>query len=401
MHTQRTSRATGHVFLKKPARNKWYMKYRLPDGRQVMKLIGPAWTKRGRPADGYYTEATATAFLHDVLKAADAGLAPGVSSRRSFGEACDAWLAYVEQEKDRAPTTLRDYRNTCRSRLRPDFGEDTPVERITREQIDAWRAALLTEGRLARRTVQKYMVILHGIFKLAKRRGWIPVNPVEDAEKVVLRSSGDFNVLTPAEIMAVGRTAGEDPWAALFVVAAFTGLRQGELRALRWCDVDFAKANIHVRVNLPAGGDGKAAPPKSQKVRSVPMIPQAATALDRLSRRADLTGPMDLVFPSALGSPLEGNDMRDRLYEAMAAAGIDRHRNGKTFVFHDLRHTFGTLAVEVWPLSDVKAYMGHADISTTMKYVHHTPKHDAAQKLGALVDAQLGVAGLPPVAVAA
>jgi integrase len=66
----------------------------------------------------------------------------------------------------------------------------------------------------------------------------------------------------------------------------------------------------------------------------------------------------------------------------MEAAGIDRlsfpARNG--FVFHDPRHTFGTLAVQVWPLSDVQTYMGHADIQTTMRYVHHVPKTGAARE---------------------
>jgi integrase len=56
-------------------------------------------------------------------------------------------------------------------------------------------------------------------------------------------------------------------------------------------------------------------------------------------------------------------------------------------VFHDLRHTFGTLAVQAFPLSDVMAMMGHAEISTTMIYVHHVPQHDAAARLTALTSA--------------
>ena len=56
-------------------------------------------------------------------------------------------------------------------------------------------------------------------------------------------------------------------------------------------------------------------------------------------------------------------------------------------VFHDLRHTFGTLAVEAWPLHDVQAYMGHADIQTTMIYVHHQPKTAAADALSRIVAA--------------
>jgi integrase len=57
---------------------------------------------------------------------------------------------------------------------------------------------------------------------------------------------------------------------------------------------------------------------------------------------------------------------------------------------HDLRHTFGTIAVQAFPLSDVMAYMGHADISTTMVYVHHVPQDDAADKLTRVVaDAEM------------
>jgi integrase len=74
--------------------------------------------------------------------------------------------------------------------------------------------------------------------------------------------------------------------------------------------------------------------------------------------------------------------LRDALYPAMKAAGIDRlsfPAHGG-FVFHDLRHTFGTLAVQVWALCDVQAYMGHADIQTTMRYVHFVPKVGAARE---------------------
>jgi integrase len=64
-------------------------------------------------------------------------------------------------------------------------------------------------------------------------------------------------------------------------------------------------------------------------------------------------------------------------------------------VFHDLRHTFGTLAVQAFPLSDVQAFMGHADIATTMIYVHHTPQHAAADRLGRLVADEQALAAMP------
>lgn len=90
--------------------------------------------------------------------------------------------------------------------------------------------------------------------------------------------------------------------AVLFTVAAFTGLRLGELLALRWGDVDWSLQLVHVRRSFTRGREG---PPKSGKVRSVPLVDQAGAALDRLSRRERWTGESDLVFVNVVGEPLE------------------------------------------------------------------------------------------------
>ncbi len=79
----------------------------------------------------------------------------------------------------------------------------------------------------------------------------------------------EFYVLDPTEVEALARAAESDQDAALFRVAAFTGLRLGELRALRWSDVDFSKRLVHVRRNFTHGAEGS---PKSGRVRSVPLI---------------------------------------------------------------------------------------------------------------------------------
>lgn len=173
--------------------------------------------------------------------------------------------------------------------------------------------------------------------------------------------------------------------ATLFVVAAYAGLRLGELRALRWADVDFAKRLIHVRRAFTLGHESV---PKSGKVRAVPMIDQVLRELDTLSRREQFTADNDLVFVSPSGSHLDDSALRRRFHAALEHAQI------KPLRFHDLRHSFGTLAVQVFPLSDVKAYMGHADITTTMIYVHHVPQHDAAAKLSAAVTQASGTGGL-------
>jgi integrase len=202
---------------------------------------------------------------------------------------------------------------------------------------------------------------------------------------VTVKRSGDFNVLSTVEVAAVARAAGNAQDAAIFTVAAFTGLRLGELRALRWRDVDFGKQTVIVRGSFTHGAQG---PPKSGRIRSVPLIDQAARALDGLSRREHFTQPGDLVFCTVTGDTLDDRTIRGAFYGALDAAGLSGKREGDDpMVFHDLRHTFGTLAVEAWPLHDVQAYMGHADIQTTMIYVHHQPKVAAADVLTRIVEA--------------
>jgi len=106
-----------------------------------------------------------------------------------------------------------------------------------------------------------------------------------------------------------------------------------------------------------------------------------------LSRRDDNMRPDDLVFSPGYNVPFHHDTVRKRFYAALDAAGLGRLRTKEDpIVFRDLRHTFGTLAVQAFPLSDVKAMMGHADISTTMIYVHHVSQTDAAARLSALLD---------------
>ena len=80
--------------------------------------------------------------------------------------------------------------------------------------------------------------------------------------------------------------------------------------------------------------------------------------------------------------------MRQAFYRRSRPPGSAHKRaRAKPIIFHELRHTFGTLAVQAWPLSDVQGYMGHQNIQTTMRYIHHVPRTTAAAELTALVDA--------------
>jgi integrase len=103
------------------------------------------------------------------------------------------------------------------------------------------------------------------------------------------------------------RTNAQD--AAIYTVAGFTGLRQGELRALRWKHVRFADRTLVVVAAMSAGVDSST---KSGKWRAVPLAREAFVALDELSRREWFTGPDDFVFCRPVGGPIEESALRRR-----------------------------------------------------------------------------------------
>jgi integrase len=177
--------------------------------------------------------------------------------------------------------------------------------------------------------------------------------------------------------MALVRAAAAEQDAAIYLTAAFTGLRREELVALRWRDVDFGGSYIRVTASY---GEGGLSTPKSGKVRSVPMAPAVAEALARLAQRDVNTDGDDLVFRGVAGGYIDASALYRRYKRALRAAGLRDLR------FHDLRHTFGTRMIGRASILQVKEWMGHADVDTTMKYLHYAPKSTDA----ALVAAAFG-----------
>src|ERR1700759_1327715 len=96
---------TGHVYRIERVRGPvWYAKYRLPDGRQVQKKLGPAWTERGRPPAGYFTKRTAEAQLRPTLGDARRGTLQGsVETGVTFAEAAGEWLRFIAEDRERKP----------------------------------------------------------------------------------------------------------------------------------------------------------------------------------------------------------------------------------------------------------------------------------------------------------
>lgn len=156
----------------------------------MQRRIGPAWTDRGRPAAGYFTKRTAEDWLRDLLGEARRGTLPGlVKTGVTFSEAADEWLRYVEHDRNRKHSTIVGYQAILNAQLIPAFG-DEPVESITTEMIESWISGV----DRAPATRAKTLVLLHGIFKRARKVYRLPTNPAAEVEKPPIQQSGNIEV---------------------------------------------------------------------------------------------------------------------------------------------------------------------------------------------------------------
>jgi integrase len=351
----------------------WYAKYRLPDGRQVQRKIGPVWAERGRPPAGYFTKRLAEDWLRDVLDQARRGTLPGlVRTGATFADAASEFLRYAEQDRALKPSTLRGYRSIIEAYLLPAFGSER-LEDISTADVECWRAGLRSVSgarALANNSKNRIVTLLHGVFVRACKAYGLPANPVGGVERHPVKLAGDIEVFSPEEVWALVRKAESEQDGALFLTAAFTGLRRGELLALRWRDVDFGGSTVRVRSSYAGGA---LTSPKSGKVRSVPLAPEVAKALAKLAERAHFTSEDDLAFAGETGSFLDGSALRRRYKQALQRAALRPLR------FHDLRHTFGTRMIAKADIRRVQEWMGHADVQTTMRYLHYAPREKDAR----------------------
>ena len=389
----------------------FYGKWRDSTGRQVKRKLGPAWTgNRRRAPKGSLDERGAIVALAAAIEAHEATLAkPRVDRTVTFADAAAAWLHHLEHVEGAKPSTLADYRYMLTpvdalprkrgrrpaARIMRAFGS-RPLAAITASDVARFLRTLDAEPGVTPRTVNKHRQLLCSVFNHAMRDDTfkLPANPAAATDKRREPDTRPIDFYEPEEVLALARAAragahrdpsrpavsveetderrrADEQDAALFIVAAFTGLRMGELLALRWRHVDFAAAKLLVEGSWSAG---RLTTPKSRKWRAVPLADQPAAVLAQLSERDRFTGRDDLVFANPVGGYLDGSALRRRFRRAQKAAGLRPLR------FHDLRHSFGSLVIREFDPVSVKDFMGHAKITTTERYLHaRSRRTDAAR----------------------
>ena len=354
---------------------KWYVFVNY-HGRRKAKCIGAS----RQVAEEVRRQLEARLALGDLGFFAEA---PGVT----FQKYADRWLKQ-HAELHCKPSTVRGYKGLLRLYLLPRFSV-YPLQKIARDEVKQLLADLAARG-LAHNTLKNAVVALRVILGAAVDDGLIAANPASKMGRFIQTDGESFEpvALTKEELErfldAVNERSPEHY--ALFLTFARTGMRRGEVLALRWGDIQFGISEddpnryIWVRRNYV---NGRFTTPKSKKARRVDLSRQLRRVLlklrdERMLKAFQQGGASiadDLVFPSEAGTVLDPGNLYARYFlPAVEWAGLRKFR------LHDLRHTFAShLIQDGASLAYVRDQLGHSSIAITVDlYGHLVPSANIA-----------------------
>jgi integrase len=360
-----------------------------------------------RNASGWgKTKRTAQQALRDILTDASRGELVD-PSRQPVGAYLDEWAAGLRL----APSTVASYRKNIRLHIAPALGT-VPLNRLTTERIDRLYRELERGGRadhrqgegLSPRTVRYVHTILSAALGAAVKTRRLARNPAADASPPTAKQAKapEMHPWTAGQLAAfLGWSRDNSPNYAPFHLLAYTGMRRGELLALRWQDIDLDAATVSVRRSVGAikhkgaareirEGDTKTARP-----RTIDIDPATVAVLRAWKRERGLMA-FQLAQDQALAFGNHEGQFRDpetfskvfkstqrRCAEALGEAAPPVIR------LHDLRHTHATiLLTSREPVHVVSQRLGHTSAVVTMTvYAHVLPgsQREAADRFAALI----------------
>jgi integrase len=348
-----TRRSSGEGTVRQRANGAWEARY-----------YDASWNRRSIYAS---TKEEAVQSLREALHGRDRGLVPP-TGRETVAEYLITWLAGTQLSI--RPTTYDVYERTVRLYLIPGMGR-VRLSRLQPPQIRQLYLDLLERG-LSPKTVRNAAGVLHAALEQAVKDRTLAVNAAHAAGRPKA-SAPEMRTYSPDQVQRLFEAARGDSLEALYVLAITAGLRQGELLALRWQDVDLVGARLSVTATLEQRRryPARLTPPKTPRSRRQVLL--SAAALEALGRRRGAQKvavlPTAYVFARPDGSPMSGNYVYKRWRRLAQLAQVPVLR------FHDLRHTAASLMLGrgVHPKL-VSEMLGHASIGITLdRYSHTTP----------------------------
>ena len=348
-------------------------------GGQIRRRPNGTWEARFYGADGRRhsayakTKAEAQQKLRGGLVQADNGIKPA-DGRTTVAEWLELWLVNSVEPR-RRPRTVDSYRDTVRRYIVPSIGR-VPLAKLTPEHVAGMLASLQARGDLSPTTRRYALTVLRIALGRAAKSGRV-VRNVATLVDAPAKADHQIEPLSVEQVAAFLDEVRDDRLRALYVAAIGLGMRQGELLALRWSDIDLDAGTVTVRHTLNPV-TMTLAEPKTERARRTLRIPAEVLDALREHRRAQVEErlsrgsrwkDLDYVFATRDGKPLMARNVLRALHEHLERAGLPRQR------FHDLRHAYATLLLEDGEeLGVISRTLGHANITTTANiYAHLTP----------------------------
>lgn len=329
----------------------------------------------------FATVAAAKAWRREAQTAIEAGTLGG-GSRILLREAARVWLEGARAGTIRSrtgkaykPSALRSYDRALRMRLLPAFGHRRLGD-IQRRDVQKLVDSMLVE-ELDGSTIKNCLNPLQAIYRRAIQRDEVVVNPTKGLD--LPRSEGRRErIASPSEAEALIAALPEEE-RALWSCALYAGLRRGELRALRWSDVDLATGVITVE----RGWDDKAGEIEGKTHAAHRTVPVAALLRDHLLAHKPTDAHDGFVFGRGPTRPFEPSTARRRALVAWKKANL------KPIGLHEARHSFASLMIAAGVNAKaLSSYMGHSSITTTFDLYGHLMPGNEAEAAG-LLDAYL------------
>ena len=310
------------------------------------------------------------------------------AGKYTVGEWMEVWFQDYAKIKVR-PSAHQTYQGYIHNHIRPNIG-DIPLEKLTSLELQKLYKKLLTKGRVDRleskgqpkglsaKTVRNIHQILSSALKLAQEQRLILSNPAEGCALPRVEHQ-EMKTLTTVQLASFFREARESGVFELYYLELATGLRRGELLGLKWEDVDLDRGDLRVRRQVSRiNGEVVEAPLKTKNAyRTLPLAEDTVSVLKEQRRKV---GNSPWVFPSPNGGPISPDSVLHMLHRVLKRAGLPKVR------FHDLRHTFATLALQNGvDVKTVSGMLGHFSAGFTLDtYAHITSaaQRQAAQTMG-------------------
>ena len=314
-----------------------------------------------------------------------------IKSDMPFGDWIDFWYRTYSKHTIRLTTQI-EYENRIYNHIIPDIGK-IPLNKLSQSDLQQFYARVKNSGRKIRAETlgpglsDRMVRAVHANCRMALQRavqeGLIRTNPAVGC-KLPPKKAREMQVLTQNEIIRFLHQAKEEGCYELFLLELGTGMRRGEILALKWSDLNFATGELHIerQVYIIRAEVIISAPKTKASIRTVILPPSLLKALGAYKETVN----SEWMFPSPTdnGRPRNPSSVRTRLQLILERAGCKKVR------FHDLRHTFATMALEHgMDVKTLSATIGHVSSATTLDIYSHIT--DTMQRQAAVhIDRKIG-----------